>query len=160
MDDSDADGIWEVTLALGGNTTYQYKFVNGTIWGFDEIIPGECATDGNRTLSVETSDITTEAFCFGSCAACATGIDDLARDHSFSIYPNPSDGQFEVALHMAAAGEVLIQVYAVTGQLVSSRELFLSAGSNKEVFVLDEKGIYFVEISSDEGQSFRKLVIH
>jgi hypothetical protein len=159
MDDTDADGIWEVTLELGGNTTYQYKYVNGTIWGFDEIIPVECTTDGNRTLSVVTSEIITEAFCFGSCSACVTGIDDLARDQSFSIYPNPSTGQFEVALNITAAGEVLIQVYAVTGQLVSSRGLLLSAGSNKEAFVLDEKGIYFVEISSDEGQAFRKLVI-
>jgi hypothetical protein len=54
---------------------------------------------------------------------------------------------------------VLIRIHSVTGQLVLSRETILPAGTNTEVFELDEKGIYFVEINSADGQAYRKLVV-
>ncbi len=159
MDDGDADGIWEVTMELGGNTSYQYKYINGSMWGFDEIVPAACAVDGYRSLSLGISDLVIDVVCFGSCTACATGIEDLEREQNFSIYPNPSAGQFEVTLDQKAAGKVMIQVYSVTGQLILSREPMLPAGPSKEVFALAEKGIYFVEISSGQGHALRKLVI-
>ena len=33
MSDIDADGIYELTLSLDRDSTYEYKFINGNEWG-------------------------------------------------------------------------------------------------------------------------------
>jgi hypothetical protein len=109
---------------------------------------------------VETKDTILEAYCFGSCTACsAEGISLQELDRMVDIYPNPSTGQFEIILNIPKTGEMSIQVYSVTGQLVQSRELILSTGHHTEVFNLEQKGIYLVEIRSGQDQVFRKVLI-
>ena len=65
------DGIWSHTFTSDTAASYQYKFVNGNEWGFDEGVPGACAVDGNRGITVDgmMGDVSAEA-CFGNCAAC------------------------------------------------------------------------------------------
>ena len=40
MSDIDADGIYELTLSLDRDSTYEYKFINGNEWGNDESLLG------------------------------------------------------------------------------------------------------------------------
>jgi len=160
MEDADEDGIYEVTVVLGGNTSYQYKFVNGTIWGFDEIVPEACAVESNRSLSLGIGDTTLMAYCFGSCTTCTNdGIEGAQQDRVIGIYPNPSTGQFELSLDMNQAGETSIRIYSASGQLIRSRDLSISVGQLREAFILDEKGIYFLEVYSGQTLSCRKIVI-
>lgn len=65
------DGTWSHTFTSDTAATYQYKFVNGNAWGTDEGVPGACAFDGNRQITVDgmMGDVSAEA-CFGNCAAC------------------------------------------------------------------------------------------
>ena len=74
MTDNDMDGVYEVTLALEQDFTYEYKFINGNEWGSDESLFGsDCGTpiDGNRifTTSLE-NDMVLDIVCFGSCEPC------------------------------------------------------------------------------------------
>lgn len=65
------DGTWSYTFTSDTAAAYQYKFVNGNAWGTDEGVPGACAVDGNRGITVDgmMGDVSAEA-CFGNCAAC------------------------------------------------------------------------------------------
>ena len=65
------DGTWSYTFTSDTAASYQYKFVNGNAWGTDEGVPGACAVDGNRGITVDgmMGDVSAEA-CFGNCAAC------------------------------------------------------------------------------------------
>ena len=65
------DGTWSYTFTSDTAAAYQYKFVNGDAWGTDEGVPGACAVDGNRGITVDgmMGDVSAEA-CFGNCAAC------------------------------------------------------------------------------------------
>ena len=65
------DGTWSYTFTSDTAASYQYKFVNGNAWGTDEGVPGACAVDGNRGITVDgmLGDVSAEA-CFGNCAAC------------------------------------------------------------------------------------------
>ena len=38
LSDEDGNGIWEVTLSLSQNTSYEYKYINGNSWGSDESV--------------------------------------------------------------------------------------------------------------------------
>lgn len=63
------NGVYGVLMNLNiGN--YEYKFVNGNAWGFDETVSGACANAGNRTLSVTGPNQYTDASCFASCSSC------------------------------------------------------------------------------------------
>ena len=63
--------IYEVIVFLSSGS-YSYKFVNGNSWPDAESVPSGCATSGNRTITVGTSDETVGKVCYGSCSACPT----------------------------------------------------------------------------------------
>jgi hypothetical protein len=63
------NGVYGVLLQLSP-ATYDYKFVNGNSWGFEEGANGTCFVGGNRQVVVDQPNVITEAFCFGTCASC------------------------------------------------------------------------------------------
>lgn len=71
MTDMDMDGVYEVTLSLLPGT-YEYKFLNGNDWPFNESVPAPCQVGGgnsNREITVGMEAMSS-LVCFGSCAAC------------------------------------------------------------------------------------------
>jgi len=77
------NGIYEVSLPVDGGT-YEYKFVNGKAWGGDESVPGACNTNGNRTVTVGSSDFSAPLVCFKQCG------------HPCTVDPDPADITFRV----------------------------------------------------------------
>lgn len=75
MTDGNNDDIYDITVQLPAGS-YEYKFLNGAAWGTDESVPGACATNGNRGLTV-SADTTLDPICFGTCAACPTTVDTI-----------------------------------------------------------------------------------
>ena len=76
LSDNDGDNIWEVTLTVSENTTYEYKFINGNSWG-DESVWGDCsAGNGNRFLATSNQNIILPAYVFNSCDFTAYGCTD------------------------------------------------------------------------------------
>jgi hypothetical protein len=78
MSDSDADGVYTVTVVLPANSPIQYNFLNGT--GGWEVTPAlaACGTpdlvnvDGyNRADTTTSVDLVLPVVCFASCNACA-----------------------------------------------------------------------------------------
>jgi 1,4-alpha-glucan branching enzyme len=80
--------VYELTIALS-NGTYEYKFVNGNMWGQDESV-GECGNGGNRVVVVDGADITTGAPCFNSCDACQGCTDPFSLE--FDPFAGEDDG--------------------------------------------------------------------
>ena len=63
---------------------YEFKFINGNNWGGDgegnidnENPPGECITNGNRTVSVGTDPVTVQ-FCYNQCTETCVADPDPA----------------------------------------------------------------------------------
>jgi hypothetical protein len=77
-----AYGVYSITLSLP-NGAYEYKFLNGNMWGEDEIISGACAAAGttNRVVVVNQGDVTSDIPCFGSCEACLGCTDPLFAEY-------------------------------------------------------------------------------
>jgi Secretion system C-terminal sorting domain/Pullulanase X25 domain len=84
LTDPDGDSIFEyiARLPIG---TYAYKFVNGTMWGFEEPIPQACNVSGNREVIVAgDGDSTTvdnqmiPTVCYGRCtSSCPPVLPDI-----------------------------------------------------------------------------------
>lgn len=90
------------------------------------------------------------------------GIDDVAGNIDFNIYPNPVDANSVIAFSLMQKQSVDIRIMDVLGREVAT--VFsgsLNAGEHK--YTVDENaqlssGIYFVKVSVD-GQSFSKKMI-
>ncbi|MEC8610506.1 MAG: hypothetical protein VXY06_02005, partial [Bacteroidota bacterium] len=95
LSDNDGDGIWEVTLTLSENSSYEYKFINGASWGYDESVFGGCgAGNGNRLLLTSDQSMILPAYVFNSCDFTAYGCtDENALNYDSSA--NNDDGSCE-----------------------------------------------------------------
>lgn len=75
LTDDDMDGVYEVTVDLPVNSTYEFKFINGNSWDFVEDVPPTCQVEvtgnDNRFIDIP-AESTDEAYavCWESCAAC------------------------------------------------------------------------------------------
>ena len=70
------------------------------------------------------------------------------NDFSFDLYPNPNNGQFNVAIHSTIQKDAQIGVYTADGKLVENKSVALTSGSNLFPLSLTEvaTGIYFVHL--------------
>lgn len=126
MTDIDADSIYEVNVTLPqGN--YEYKFVNGGSWGYDELVPSPCEVNNNRNLLL-LSDTILAPICFGSCYLCVSTASLMQHpSESLKIFPNPatSNINWNVINGLAkmeaeiidALGNVIIREINVTNNL-------------------------------------------
>ncbi|MBI35579.1 MAG: hypothetical protein CMP67_09505 [Flavobacteriales bacterium] len=71
----------------------------------------------------------------------------------FSIYPNPNNGIFNI--NLGSSKNVMIQVFAANGQMVYKKE---EAFGIAQVELRGESGIYFIEITSNDGKQVFKVV--
>ena len=62
--------IYEITLELEEGSLHEYKFINGNTFDGAELVPPECAQNGNRYLEVPQQNLILEEVCFGSCEPC------------------------------------------------------------------------------------------
>jgi len=62
--------VYDTTIEMSVGYYLEYKFINGNAWGQDEGVPGACAQNGNRYLTVPANDTVLDVVCFGSCLPC------------------------------------------------------------------------------------------
>jgi photosystem II stability/assembly factor-like uncharacterized protein len=84
----------------------------------------------------------------------STGINNLPANMSFDIYPNPGNGDFNIKLsNMKNAS---LSIFDGLGKVIHSEEI----EKDTQVKLGDyPKGIYYIKVSTTQGQSTRKLVI-
>lgn len=78
---------------------------------------------------------------------------------SFNIYPNPSDGLFNIEL-FTNPGDYLIRIYSPTGALVHETTIQnLAPGTYQLDLSKLDNGFYLINVSSGEFNMFKKVVI-
>ena len=157
MTDVNADGIWEVTVALTQGS-YEYKFAADN-WALQETLTvgSSCTiTNGNftnRSLVVGSSDTTLNTVCWGSCAPCLTNSILEIKSESLQIFPNPSNG----ILHINSATESNISIVNLLGEEILKMKI--AKGDNVIEISHLPKGIYTV-ISNSNYKIESKRVTH
>jgi hypothetical protein len=82
----------------------------------------------------------------------ATGVDETAENKGFSVYPNPSAGNF--TLTFDAEGKKTISVINTMGQIVKQFDYY---GDMTELNI-DTKGLYFLRIQQESNITTQKII--
>lgn len=86
--------------------------------------------------------------------------DALNTAESFVIYPNPSSGSISIA-GLQTEGIYTLNLYDLTGRLVSARQITVQPGSPTELALDAEAGVYVAEVISETGATagMQRIVI-
>lgn len=87
------------------------------------------------------------------------GIQNLSNDVAFTVFPNPSDGNFEIVYLGYEMGVKKIDIHDIKGNLVESQATFFSDHSNIPLAFNLIKGAYYISISTTGSTSRQKLII-
>ena len=169
MDDTDNDDIWEVTVALPKNASYEFKYINGPNWATNENFDPNtedslCTiTTGNvtnRIVAVGATDMTTIAYCYNHCVDCqSVGVEDLALTAAFEMMPNPANNYVRLEFNEEYMSvEKTITMYNSVGQ-----EVFVDITNHVNTVEINtsefSKGMYFITVQTEEGVQTKRLVI-
>ncbi len=87
---------------------------------------------------------------------------NTSESSPLNFYPNPGNGSFTLALHLAAPSKVEVAIYNLSGQLINSiNKQNLSAGSQEIAISLDNNlpgGIYISKVLIEDKQFVNKLI--
>ena len=91
------------------------------------------------------------------------GIVSVNEEYTSStvgVYPNPTSGVFTLNINDEAATEFVVNIYNVTGALVSSTTFALNGGVLNETIDLSSyvNGIYMIRISTGNDVITKKII--
>ncbi|HPH83482.1 MAG TPA: T9SS type A sorting domain-containing protein, partial [Flavobacteriales bacterium] len=160
MTDANSDNIWEIIIPLPADT-FEYKFANDNWAGQESLTSGSSCTittDGftNRQIIV-TENIVLPAVCWGSCDPCINGF-EMLNANNIDIYPNPAQGQLNIALNQQVSEKLNLRVMDASGRVV-----FSSINTPAQKLSVDTKnlanGVYFLQVSSNEIQVSKSFIV-
>ncbi|MBW6461102.1 MAG: endonuclease [Bacteroidales bacterium] len=91
----------------------------------------------------------------------STGIYDHVKYTVVNVFPNPSQGLFQMRFSEEMAGNAMLKFYSLTGHKVHSQEINFNEELQINVDVSHLScGVYFVEIAGDAFASRFKVIIY
>ena len=141
------------------------------LWDFGDGITDTVLNPVHTYTQIGTYTITLTAFkdtCSISVTSTIVVIDNVGieglkslNDH-LHIYPNPNTGQFTLEMDLQEETRLSIKLYHSTGQLIHSEVIGNVTGNYTQQIDLSKyaKGIYYVQIMTEQGVVTRKVIYH
>ncbi len=124
-------------------SNYDQEFIDINNDGFMDLILGTC--DGYRILMQDSPTLS---------------VSDTT-ENNVSVFPNPSNGVFNLSLNSIFYGALAMEIYDVSGKIVYTKNI---ENLNTNTVTLNiqsqtSSGVYFLKINSDAGTVIKKLNI-
>jgi len=150
--------IWWEGRDLSASTEYQYfEIPFDTWWSPDTVIVSIQSLRWNDTLvSALGSVLTIDEVHFKSQPILYAGIPKLMPDNVLAIFPNPSNGKFNVRNE---AGITEVIVYNLVGKQVYSKIYQNKQSLNEIDLTKFQKGVYFIEVNDGMKTYTKKIVV-
>lgn len=90
-----------------------------------------------------------------------TGVNEINFSNSFSVYPNPNNGEFELNFRVNSMDNYTIEIHNAIGQLVYREYLSNYTGTYAKQINLQNfgKGIYMLSLTNSHNQGIKKLIV-
>ncbi len=108
--------------------------------------------NGNYAVAITQNSCTDTSDCL---SVSTVGLEEAEPTSGFSIYPNPTNGDFRV-LFGDVQNTIKVRILTLAGQ-ETARYVFTNTDSC-ELTINGAAGVYLVEVSSDRGTVIRRLV--
>jgi hypothetical protein len=78
------------------------------------------------------------------------------------VFPNPSNGQFNISYNALNSGDYHVQIFDLVGQIIYAQDYSAAFGPNLITIDISrfDQGIYFLELRSTDSDGIRKSSIH
>jgi|GEM_PF-2393842 len=158
---TDDVAVTEVALYWGtseDNVTTSLTFEN-TGFGstYEGTIPGNAA--GTTVYyKIEASDGDSTVTVSGNYSI-ATAINDFNSIIKVAVYPNPSNGKFNVEINNEKANEMNIEIFNVQGQVVYSTSIYNNEYKGEINISNLSKGIYYLRINDGSNVNTKKILL-
>lgn len=164
-----ADGSFNITFNDNGNTLPSQGYscnspVNGTYTAYDgslaDLTSG--SVQGNWTLTMaDFYNEVTGTLNSWSIEMCTItlGLEDQNLS-DFSIYPNPTNGEFSLNFSKALYKNATAKIYSLQGQVIE--EINLNSQSTSHQIKLTsalQSGVYLIEVNDGQSKSVEKLIV-
>jgi hypothetical protein len=152
MTDPEGDGIYTLLIPevpIGKEIEFKYR-INGN-WETSEL------TDGapNRKYTVRYWNNLNHVYNNGISA----GIKDLFQSNRFIVFPNPSNGNFNVKIENLKGSDLCLQILNLEGQICFEKTYFNQLFFDEFIQTNLSTGVYFLKVKSGDHLMFEKLVI-
>jgi len=141
------DGVYKVTLqstwnhGTGGTATTSYTFTKGP--SVDHQTPAANTTFSNVILHWQPATV--------------TGVDENSSSPVVNIYPNPTNGSFNVDYNNTSG----IRVINTLGETIYEEKLDQLTQGTKNIDLSSfSNGIYFITVSNDKGSANHKVILN
>ncbi len=150
--DAGAGGNYTYSWSTGG--TAQTELIDTTLMG----------GNGTYNISVTVTDVVSGCIytddiniTFQLCV----NIDELSNENAILIYPNPTNGLLNVMINESTTNTTLT-IVDVQGKIVYNKNNFTNSTSLVETIDLsgNDKGIYFITLTTDKTTVVKKVILH
>jgi hypothetical protein len=153
-------GSFANTSVSAGATTYLWNFGDGTTSTLMDpvhIYPGT----GPYVVTLTVTNACGTSTITNSVNIAMAGLDEVVTPGSVCIYPNPSNGLFNIELELNAELNLNLEVTNVLGKVVSSKTIVGKTGVlNEQIDLSNEAaGVYYVRIKTDAYELVNKMLI-
>ncbi len=161
MLDPDGDNVWEVTISIPeGAQLYRFATDN---FGWQENFPqgSSCTVTNenstNRVLNV-TNDMALPVACWSSCELCEVGVNEVTKDLTMSVYPNPASDQLTIEFNQLLPNGTTLSIIDLSGKVILNRLISNAPRSVIDTSELSD-GLYFVQVISNKKSSTQRFVV-
>lgn len=153
MADPEGDGIYTLTInSQKPGEKIEYKYRINSNWTTSEFPNG----GQNRSYFVRYWNVLNDIYNAGQ----TTGIYSEASAPAFSVYPNPTTGQFTITINNPAPVNTEIVISTINGQ-VCYRKLLVNISEAAETISTNlPGGLYFMKVTAGKSSTVQKLVIN
>ena len=147
--DADGDGVYSIVIpdiAIGETVEYIYR-INAN---------AATAEVENRTYDVRYWNVLDDVYVYSA----ASAIDDEDLNDKILVYPNPSNGKFNLVVNNKKQSDLIIEMRDVQGQVIYNNTV-KSVVKHTEIIDLKlPKGMYFLSVNNGSSMKIKKVVVH
>jgi hypothetical protein len=147
------------------NTTYHWDFGDGTTSTLENPIHVYPWTTEDSITVMVTLTVSNDCgdFVYQGSARYGTtvSVNEVEISNMINLYPNPSNGTFNVAINAATASDVNVEVLDVRGAMVLNQNLGKVNGQMTREINIEgaAAGIYFVKVNFNDQTAIYKLSV-
>ena len=141
------------STSAGSSATYAWDFGDGSGTSTDENPSYVYSAAGTYYVTVTVTNACGSDTYGDSVTLTTVGLEEIAGLGTIAVYPNPSNGIFQLDVNFNEAADLDIVVVNMLGEEVAVKEINASNGIHSDVIDLSTSasGVYFLKVISDNN---------